>query len=141
MIKIKGERDYLIALESVAMTDIVLNMFIFFFISFSLLYTFSPTRISKIDVKLPKAKSAVSLEGRERTVLAITKEGEFFIDDDRHNIKDLKKSLAGKLKDNPGMSLVLKVDSLTKFDNVAKALDVINELEIHKVSIAAIRDD
>ena len=141
MINIKGQKDYLVALESVAMTDIVLNMFIFFFISFSLLYTFSPTRVSKIDVRLPKAKSAVSLEGVERTTIAITKEGEFFIDDERHNIKDLKKILADKVKNNPGMSLVLKVDSLTKFDNVAKALDIINELGIQKVSVAAIQDD
>ena len=35
--KIAPRRQYITMLESVAMTDIVLNMFIFFFISFSLL--------------------------------------------------------------------------------------------------------
>ena len=49
--KISGKRDYMISMESVAMTDIVLNMFIFFFISLSLLYTFNPWK--KLDVKLP----------------------------------------------------------------------------------------
>ena len=61
------------------MTDIVMNMFIFFFISFSILYTFNPTRVSKVDVKLPKASSAVSLEGSEKTILAITKDGEYLV--------------------------------------------------------------
>ncbi|MBI5144466.1 MAG: biopolymer transporter ExbD [Candidatus Omnitrophica bacterium] len=141
MINIKGKSDYLVALESVAMTDIVLNMFIFFFISFSLLYTFNPSRVSKIDVKLPKASSAISLKGSGKTILAITKEGEFFIDDERIAPDDFKKVLQLKLKDDPGLSLLLKVDSAARFDNVVRALDAINELNIQKVSIAAMKKD
>ena len=141
MIRIKGQKDYIVALESVAMTDIVLNMFIFFFISFSLIYTFSPIRISKIDVKLPKASSAITLEGRERVVIAVTEAGEFFIDDDKIDQKNLKGVLSRKVKEDPMLGLLLKVDSSTKFDNVAKALDVINELNIQKVSVAAIKKD
>src|SRR3989338_10704023 len=125
MINIKSKNDYLVALESVAMTDIVLNMFIFFFISFSLLYTFNPVRMSKIDVRLPKASSAISLEGSKREIiLSITKKGEFFIDDDRIVNKELKKELQIRLKDNPSLAILLKVDSASKFDSVVKALDV-----------------
>ncbi|MDD5495841.1 MAG: biopolymer transporter ExbD [Candidatus Omnitrophica bacterium] len=139
MIKIESRKDYLVALESVAMTDIVMNMFIFFFISFSLIYTFNPTRISKVDVKLPKASTAVALEGAERTVLTITRKGSFFMDDEKVSPGKLKGALASRLKENPSMSLLLKVDSMTKFDNVVKALDVINELNISKVSVAAVK--
>ncbi|OGW83861.1 MAG: hypothetical protein A2987_01875 [Omnitrophica bacterium RIFCSPLOWO2_01_FULL_45_10] len=140
MINIKTKNDYLVALESVAMTDIVLNMFIFFFISFSLLYTFNPVRMSKIDVRLPKASSAISLEGSKREIiLSITKKGEFFIDDDRIVNKELKKELQIRLKDNPSLAILLKVDSASKFDSVVKALDVINELNIDKVSVAAVK--
>jgi hypothetical protein len=49
-VKIAPTRKYMFNLESVAMTDIVLNMFIFFFISFSLLYTFNPTKAKVIKV-------------------------------------------------------------------------------------------
>jgi len=94
MINIKGGKDYLVALESVAMTDIVLNMFIFFFISFSLIYTFSPTRISRIDVRLPKASTAMALEGSPKAILAITEEGEFFLDDEKIKITELEKRLS-----------------------------------------------
>lgn len=141
MINIKGRNDYLVALESVAMTDIVLNMFIFFFISFSLLYTFSPARISKIDVRLPKASSAISLKGHSRAILVITKDGEFFIDDERIAPEGLKKTLKEGLDEDPNFSLLLKVDNATKFDNVVKALDVINELNIQKVSVAAVKQE
>ncbi|MFA4982243.1 MAG: biopolymer transporter ExbD [Candidatus Omnitrophota bacterium] len=137
MISIKGKKDYLVALESVAMTDIVLNMFIFFFISFSLLYTFNSGRLSKIEVNLPKASSAVSMEGSEKTVLAITKAGEYFINEEKVKGADLKQNLRSRLEENPSLSVVLKVDGAVKFDHVVRALDVINELDIRKVSVAA----
>ena len=139
MIKIIQQNNYLVALESVAMTDIVMNMFLFFFISFSLLYTFNPTRISKIDVKLPKASSAISLEGSEKTILSITKNGEFTINDMKMDAKELKVYLARNAKEDPAMSLLLKVDSRTKFSNVISVLDIINELHIERVSVAAIK--
>lgn len=139
MIKIRGQKDYLVALESVAMTDIVMNMFIFFFISFSLLYTFNTNRVSKVDVKLPKASSAVSLEGSDKTILTITKEGEFLVNDEKKNIAGLKEYLTARVKDDPSMTLLLKVDSRTKFLNVVAALDLINELHIERVSVAAIK--
>jgi biopolymer transport protein ExbD len=141
MIKIKSNKDYLIALESVAMTDIVMNMFIFFFISFSLIYTFNPDRISKIEVNLPKAESAVALEGSEKVVLAVTAKGAYFLNDESVKSSDLKKALKKKLSGNPDMSLILKVDGAAKFDQVARALDVINELNISKVSVAAVRGE
>jgi Biopolymer transport protein len=139
MIKIRQQNNYLVALESVAMTDIVMNLFIFFFISFSILYTFNSTRVSKVDVRLPKASSAVSLAGAEKTILAITKEGEYLVNDEKKDAKSLKEYLAGAVKDDPSMSLLLKVDSRTKFSNVVNVLDMINELHIERVSVAAIK--
>ncbi|MDD5583801.1 MAG: hypothetical protein PHV55_01915, partial [Candidatus Omnitrophica bacterium] len=64
--KIYGRRDYLVNLESVAMTDIVMNMFIFFFISFSLLYTFNADRLKKLGVNLPRAKNTNPLQNTQR---------------------------------------------------------------------------
>lgn len=139
MINIKGKKDYLVALESVAMTDIVMNMFIFFFISFSLIYTFSPARMSRIEVKLPKASTAVSLEGSEKVALAITKKGEYFINDERIKAANLRKELESMLKENPSLGIVLKVDAAAKFDTVVRALDVVNELNIQKISVAAVK--
>lgn len=141
MINIRGKKDYLVALESVAMTDIVMNMFIFFFISFSLIYTLNPTRISKIEVSLPKASSAISLEGSEKTVLAINKNGEYFINDERVEKSDLKKTLKAKKTENPSFSILLKVDRESKFDDVARALDAINELDIQRVSVASVKQE
>jgi biopolymer transport protein ExbD len=141
MIRIRGSKDYLIALESVAMTDIVMNMFIFFFISFSLLYTFDQTRMSKIEVKLPKASSAMSLDTSDKTILAITSSGEYFINDEKIRKENLKSSLEHRSKADPDLGIVLKVDSAARFDAVVKALDIINELGIQRVSIASVKKE
>ncbi len=141
MITIKGKKDYLVALESVAMTDIVMNMFIFFFISFSLIYTFNPVKMSKIEVRLPKASSAVALEGSERLIFVINKEGRYFINEEEVKGSDIKATLEARLKENAALSVVLKADGSARFDNVVKALDIINELNIQKISIASVRND
>lgn len=141
MIKIKGQKDYVIALESVAMTDIVMNMFIFFFISFSLLYTLNAAKVSKIEVRLPKANTAVALEGSEKVVLGITRGGQYFIDDSKIPSSKVKTALEARLKENPGLSVVLKVDEASKFSALAHALDILNELKIDKVSVAAVKND
>jgi biopolymer transport protein ExbD len=141
MINIKAKKNYLIALESVAMTDIVMNLFIFFFISFSLIYTLNPISVAKLSINLPKASSAVALEGSERVVLAVTGKGEYFINDDGVERSDLKKALKGRLADNPEMSLLLKIDGSAKFDSVAGALDIIHELDISRVSVAAVKGE
>ena len=78
MIAIKGSKGYVVALESIAMTDIVLNLFIFFFISFSLLYTLQPDRMTRIEVRLPKASSSVigpSLAALRRSLTNSTTRG------------------------------------------------------------------
>ena len=139
MINIQPKKGYLVALESVAMTDIVLNLFIFFFISFSILYTYNPERVSKIQVKLPKAESAIGLEGSEKAVVIINKKGEYFLNDRMIKFQSFKNALEEKLKDNPSLGVILKVDAMTRFDYVVKALDVINELKIQKISIAAVK--
>lgn len=139
MIRIKSKKDYLVALESVAMTDIVLNMFIFFFISFSLLYTFSSVKPSKIEIRLPKASSAISTQGSEKAVITISKKGEIFINEDRIVPTQLKKTLEARSKENPSFGVILKVDSAARFENVVRVLDIINELNIQKVGIAAVK--
>jgi len=139
VINIKGKQNYLVALESVAMTDIVMNMFIFFFISFSLIYTFNPSKMSKIDVRLPKTSSAVKLEGSEKAILSITRSGEYYLGDEKISPKALKDALRTKLKNDPAFSLLLNVDASAKFGSVSAALDVINELGIQKVSVASLK--
>ena len=67
--RLRQSRDYALNLESVSSTDIVLNMFIFFFISFSLLYTFNPERLAKVPVKPPTVTTPVASKISDKPVV------------------------------------------------------------------------
>ena len=138
--KISGRRDYLVNLESVAMTDIVLNMFIFFFISFSLLYTFSPQRIKKLEVKLPEAKTTTPINETNQTMITITNEGLIYLDKELVTMKELKEKINLSHKDNPELNVILASDRLVPFKNVVKILDALTELGVKNLNIAAITE-
>ena len=134
--KIRGHRPYLVTLESVAMTDIVLNMFIFFFISFSLLYTFDPNRLQRIEVNLPKAASGVSVEQKERFYVTLTEAGKIYVDKDAVNLNDLKSRLSTRFKEDKNLNVIIRVDKKAIFDRVTEVLDAVNQVGIKQISIA-----
>ena len=88
--KIKLHRDSIVSLESVAITDIILNMFIFFFTSFSLVYTFNPARESRIIVKLPQADIKSPVDQTEPIVVTINNRNEVSLKNQPKNLRDLK---------------------------------------------------
>jgi biopolymer transport protein ExbD len=139
--KISGNRDYLVSLESVAMTDIVLNMFIFFFISFSLLYTFSPYRIKKLEVNLPEASSAKPIKNMSEANITINNEGLVYLDKELVTKKELKEKINIMHKGNPELEVVLNSDRLVQFRNIVGILDILNELGIKNLNIAATSED
>jgi biopolymer transport protein ExbD len=134
--KICGKRDYLINLESVAMTDIVLNMFIFFFISFSLLYTFSPQRLQKLGVEIPEAKNTKAIQDTKLVNISITKNGVIYLEKEPLTITELQDELKLMRKKNPSIRVLLSADKLTQFKDVTRVLDLLSDLAVKNISIA-----
>lgn len=140
--KIGPTRKYMFSLESVAMTDIVLNMFIFFFISFSLLYTFNPTKTKHIKVNLPRAKNVARPESKDDVIrITLSSEGPLYKDGNIVTLKELQTDLAAAMKRNPALAVVLEVDRLVAFKNVVRVLDVLNGSGIERLRIAAQEQD
>ena len=134
--KISGKRDYMISMESVAMTDIVLNMFIFFFISFSLLYTFNPWK--KLDVKLPKAEHASSIKDTDQINITVTADGPIYLDTELVTTKELKERVYLRYKNNPSVSVILCADKRRPFRDVVSVLDILSGIGITRLNIAAV---
>lgn len=136
--KIEPNRRYMFNLESVAMTDIVLNMFIFFFISFSLLYTFSPNKAKQIKVNLPRAKNVVK-PGSSTGIVNITlsAEGPLYLQGEPVTYKEMENRLSKLKGSKPDLTVVINIDRLVPFKNVVQVLDVLNGLGIERLRIAA----
>jgi biopolymer transport protein ExbD len=138
--KIASKRKAVFSLESVAMTDIVLNMFIFFFISFSLLYTFNPQRVQKLEVKLPKASSASVFDKTERVTVTLTNEGMMYLDQEQVSLRQMKEKIRVLYAQNPQLVVVLRSDKLVSFKNVVGVLDALTELGLTNLNIAAVKE-
>jgi len=138
--KIGGRHTYMLSLESVAMTDIILNMFIFFFISFSLLYTFNSHRIQKLDIKLPKAASASMIQEQEQVNISITNENLIFVESDLVSLKELKRLVSRSKEQNPEVTVILRADRLVGFKKIVEVLDALTEVGVTNLNIAAVKE-
>jgi biopolymer transport protein ExbD len=138
--KISGRRTYFIGLESTAITDIVLNMFIFFFISFSLLYTFNPHRVQKLDIKLPKAAHTTTIENLQQVNITLTNEGIIYLGDDIVTLKELRERIYGNYRNNPNLIVILRADRLVSFKDIVNILDTLAELGIANLNIATVKE-
>jgi biopolymer transport protein ExbD len=134
--KIKTHRGMIVSLESVAITDIILNMFIFFFTSFSLIYTFSPMRESRIIVKLPQADIKAPADQKEPIIINITSRNEVFLGNKLKALRDLKIELETLIAFNKMRPVIVRADKSVVFDRVVQVLDVAKNSGVERLGIA-----
>jgi biopolymer transport protein ExbD len=134
--KIKPRRDAVVSLESVAITDIILNMFIFFFTSFSLVYTFNPARESRIIVKLPQADIKTPVDQAEPIVVTINSRNEVFLNNRSKSLRDLKTELQTLIAFNKTKPVIVRADKTVVFDRVVQVLDVAKNSGVERLGIA-----
>ncbi len=134
--KIKTHRDSIVSLESVAITDIILNMFIFFFTSFSLVYTFNPARESRIIVKLPKADIKAPVDQTEPIIINITSRNEIFLKNKPKTLNDLKREIQSLIAFKKTRPVIVRADKRVVFDRVVQVLDVAKNAGVERLGIA-----
>jgi biopolymer transport protein ExbD len=134
--KIKTHRDAIVSLESVAITDIILNMFIFFFTSFSLVYTFNPMRESRIIVKLPQADVKAPVDQKEPIIVTINSRNEVFLNNRPKTLRDLKTELQSLIAFSKMRAVIVRADKNVIFDRVVQVMDVAKNAGVERLGIA-----
>ena len=134
--KIKPHRNSVVSLESVAITDIILNMFIFFFTSFSLVYTFNPARESRIIVKLPQADIKTPVDQSEPVIININSRNEVFLGSKPKTLRQLKTELEALIAFNKTRPVIVRADKSVIFDRVVQVLDVAKKSGVERLGIA-----
>ncbi len=134
--KIKPSQKSFLSIESVAMTDIVLNMFIFFFISFSLLYTFNPHKESEIEVELPGGMVKEEVRSEAPLVVTITSGNEIYIGKTRISPEMLKTELSSRFQSAVRHGVLIKSDKSASVDYLVKVLDAAKQANIQKLGVA-----
>ena len=128
--------------EDFALTDIVLNLFIFFVIAFGILYTFSE-KLTEVD--LPEASKKEKASG---ILISITKENKVYLNekeiavisetDPFKPIKELKDELEKQL-DNIKWVIIRGDKSLT-YSKVEKVINSVLPTGISTVHLAVIKE-
>jgi len=113
-----------------------MNMFIFFFVSFSLLYTFNPHQESKIKVSLPKGMTMAQLKGDNPLVVTVTAKNEIYITNALVTERSLNERMAGYAKDYRDKGVIVKADRQASVDYFVKVLDAAKLAGISKVSVS-----
>ena len=134
--KVNIHRETYVRLESIALTDIILNIFIFFFISFSLVYTFNPTRESRIIVKLPQADIKAPVDQTEPIIINITNRNEIFLKNKSRTLIDLKREIQSLIAFNKTRPVIVRADKSVVFDRVVQVLDVAKNAGVERLGIA-----
>jgi len=134
--KIKTHRTSVLTLESIAFTDIILNIFIFFFTAFSLVYTFNPARESRIIVKLPQADIKTPVDQTEPIIINITSRNEIFLKNKPKSLGDLKAELQSLIAFNKTRPVIVRADKNVVFDRVVQILEVLKNSGVERLGIA-----
>ncbi len=134
--KIKTHRESYVRLESLAFTDIILNIFIFFFTAFSLVYTFNPTRESRIIVKLPQADIKMPVDQKEPITVTINSRNEVFLNNKPQSLRNLKVELESLLAFNKMRPVIVRADKSVVFERVVQILDVTKNAGVERLGIA-----
>jgi biopolymer transport protein ExbD len=134
--KIRTHRRSQASLESFAITDIILNMFIFFFTSFSLVYTFNPARESRVQVKLPQADVRAPAAPREPIEVTIDSRGQTYLQGKPIALGDLTAGVQAQLGGDPSTVVIIRGDRSVVFDRVVQALEAVKKAGAERLSIA-----
>jgi biopolymer transport protein ExbD len=134
--KIKTHRDTVLTLESIALTDIILNIFIFFFTAFSLVYTFNPMRESRIIVKLPQADVKAPPEQKEPLIVTINSRNEVFLNNRPKTLRELKTELQSLIAFNKTRPVIVRADKTVTLDRVIQVMDVAKNSGVDRLGIA-----
>ncbi len=131
---IKSRKQKLVAeINITPFTDVILVLLVIFMITTPLITQ------SMIKVKLPQAKSGVPVEaGRQiQAGITISNEGLIYLEEKLVTRKELREKIALIHEDNPGLSVILRSDRLVQFKNIVGVLDILSELGIKNLNIAA----
>ncbi|EAH5198977.1 TonB system transport protein ExbD [Campylobacter upsaliensis] len=88
---------------------------------------------SKIDLKLPVSENSTSFnESQNKFFIVINERDEFFLNDEKVNLDQLKNAILALDKDT---MVTLKSDKFAKFESFVKIIDLLKIKEHEKIQI------
>lgn len=134
--RFKRQSKILFSMESVALTDIIMNLFIFFFITFSFLATLHKTTEGQVDVSLPKATTSTSPVEKKSVMVSVAKEGNLFLDNVPLTLEQLRTHFRAEKTRGADLTLVIRADKEVPHGRVVEVMDLARTEGLNHLAIA-----
>jgi biopolymer transport protein ExbD len=112
-------------------TDVVLVLLIIFMVTTPLIIQAS------IKVNLPNASSAKPIKNSSQAYVTLSNENLLYLNGQLVSKKELRRQIESMVKDNSGLNVILFSDKLVYFKEIVSVLDILNELGVKNLNIAA----
>ncbi|MDX8414629.1 ExbD/TolR family protein [Intestinicryptomonas porci] len=118
----------------VPMVD-VMTVLIFFF-----LLTMQFKENGSVQINPPSMSTTERAdENAKPTVLAVSKDGEFYLNEKKMPIEEISETLKKTAESDKGAAVLLLGDELAKYGDIAKAVDCVRAANIKKLRIRALQ--
>ena len=134
--KIRTRSQERATLESVAITDIILDIFIFFFTAFSLVYTFNPQRESHIQLKLAQADIRPQPVQSQPLVVNVDARGRVFLGGRPVALERLAAQVSSALAGDPLLPVIVRSDKGVVFERVVQVIEAVTAGGAGQLAIA-----
>ena len=115
-------------------TDVILVLLIIFMVTTPLIIQTS------IKVNMPKAKSAKAVDTSNQIDITVSSKSMIYVEGNPITKEALKEKVSDLYGKNPSLKVVLFSDRQAKFKDIVAVLDIMNELGIKSLNIAARAD-
>jgi biopolymer transport protein ExbD len=131
----KDDDEILSEINIIPFVDISLVLLIIFMVTANYILT------SSFTVDLAQAAHAKAAQETNMVRISVSREGPIFLESELVTAGELKRKMRIEYRNNPNIAVMLSVDKNANFKNVVGILDMLSELGINRLNIAAAAED
>ena len=124
-----------VVMETIAFADIVINLFVFFFITFGLFATFDATKRGTLPIELPKVQYPAKDAPQNHLIVMIDREGLLYIGPQRVPLSELRATLNHELSLRKEKNVAIRAHRTISLERFVSVLDVVRTTKAKAVSI------
>ena len=121
--------------DTIAFADIVVNLFVFFFITFGLYATFDAAQKGNFPIQLPRAITAPLQKSDLPMVVTIKRDGTIQTGSQKILLSELEATLNRELSLRKEKSVLVRADRLIPLERFVSVLEVIRSTKARSVAI------
>lgn len=127
--------------EPIAFADIVINLFVFFLLSFGALATFEPRVQGTFPIELPRGGERVSEEKTQAITISIDAAGNVSLHGKTVFRSELKRLVARELRARKVKNILVRADRAVTLQSLLPILDALRTSGAHAISIETLPPD